>query len=154
MFSIILVAGRWAAEKHPDRIGPDKWTRDMAAEYVGDTMRATMGQYAGVNRDRTRWGQPLSALGKAQHAALVWSEPDRTHDVRSVLYRLRRKLRTSGWLIPFPPKGRGVRLVRDATEHLQARTKPDAHEPGGLSDIKSPVPRSAGGRGSLSTDHR
>jgi integrase len=66
MFSTILVAGRWAAEKHPDRIGPDKWTRDMAAEYVGDTMTATMGQWAGVNRNRTRWGQPLSAVGKAQ----------------------------------------------------------------------------------------
>jgi len=66
MFSTILVAGRWAAEKHPDRIGPDKWTRDMAAEYVADTMSATMGQWAGVNRNRTRWGQPLSAVGKAQ----------------------------------------------------------------------------------------
>jgi hypothetical protein len=66
MFSTILVAGRWAAEKHPDRIGPDKWTRDMAAEYVADTMTATMGQWAGVNRNRTRWGQPLSAVGKAQ----------------------------------------------------------------------------------------
>jgi hypothetical protein len=38
----------------------------MAAEYVADTLRATMGQWAGVNRNRTRWGQPLSAVGKAQ----------------------------------------------------------------------------------------
>ena len=74
-------------------------------------------------------------LRHEQLAALVWSEPDRTHDVRSVLYRLRRKLRTSGWLIPFPPKGRGVRLVRDATEHPQAGTKSDGHEPDGGSDI-------------------
>jgi integrase len=66
MFSTILVAGRWAAEKHPEKIGPDKWTRDMAAEYVADTMTATMGQWAGANRNRTRWGQPLSAVGKAQ----------------------------------------------------------------------------------------
>jgi hypothetical protein len=42
MFSTILVTGRWAAEKHPERMGPDKWTRDMAAEYVADTMTATM----------------------------------------------------------------------------------------------------------------
>ena len=77
-----------------------------------------------------------SPLRHEQLAALVWSEPDRTHDVRSVLYRLRRKLRTSGWLIPFPPKGRGVRLVRDATEHPQAGTKSDGYKPGGESDIK------------------
>ena len=66
MFSTILIAGRWAAEKHPDSIGPEKWTRDMAAEYVADTLQATIGQWAGVNRNRTRWGQPLSAVGKAQ----------------------------------------------------------------------------------------
>jgi hypothetical protein len=66
MFSTILVAGRWAAEKHPDMIGPDKWTRDMAAEYVADTMTATMGQWAVVHSNRTRWGQPLSAVGIAQ----------------------------------------------------------------------------------------
>lgn len=34
MFSVILIAGRWAAEKHPDVISPDQWTRDMAAEYI------------------------------------------------------------------------------------------------------------------------
>src|ERR687885_2433139 len=66
MFSTILIAGRWAAEKHPDSIGPEKWTRDMAAEYVADTLQATIGQWAGVNRNRTRWGQPLSAVRKAQ----------------------------------------------------------------------------------------
>jgi len=66
MFSTILIAGRWAAEKHPDRIAPDKWTRDMAAEYVADTMEARAGQWAGVNRNRKRWGNPLSAVGKAQ----------------------------------------------------------------------------------------
>jgi len=74
-------------------------------------------------------------LRHEQLAALVWSEPDRTHDVRSVLYRLRRKLRTSGWLIPFPPKGRGVRLVRNATEQLQAGANPDGQETQGA-DIK------------------
>ena len=74
-------------------------------------------------------------LRHEQLAALVWSEPDRTHDVRSVLYRLRRKLRTSGWLIPFPPKGRGVRLVRKATELPQARANPDGQETHGGSDI-------------------
>jgi hypothetical protein len=51
------------------------------------------------------------ALRHQQLAALVWSDPDRTHDVRSALYRLRRKLLTSGWAIPVPPKGKGVRLI-------------------------------------------
>jgi hypothetical protein len=65
-----------------------------------------------------------------QLAALVWSDPDRTHDVRSTLYRLRAKLRGSAWAIPIPPRGQGVRLL-----HLQ----PDALEP----DQGGPESRSA-----------
>ncbi|GGL68076.1 integrase [Streptomyces anthocyanicus] len=65
MFSVILIAGRWAAEKHPDVISPDQWTRDMAAEYIADTMQATVGQWAGHNRNRSRFGQPISAAGRA-----------------------------------------------------------------------------------------
>jgi hypothetical protein len=66
MFAAILVAGRWVAEKFPDAIAPDAWTRDMAAEYVADTLAAVHGQWAPNNRNRYRWGQPLSARGKAQ----------------------------------------------------------------------------------------
>ncbi|TQE34214.1 site-specific recombinase [Streptomyces ipomoeae] len=65
MFSTILIAGRWAAERHPDAIAPDQWTRDMAAEYVSDTMKATHGQWAGHNANKTHFGEPLSASGKA-----------------------------------------------------------------------------------------
>ncbi|WP_247704226.1 tyrosine-type recombinase/integrase [Streptomyces sp. RK76] len=65
MFSVILIAGRWAAEKHPDVLAPDQWTRDIAAEYVADTMQATVGQWAGHNRNRSRFGQPISAAGRA-----------------------------------------------------------------------------------------
>lgn len=64
-WSVILIAGRWAAEKHPDAIGPDKWTRDMAAEYVADTMQARIGQWTGHNRNNTRWGEPISVPGMA-----------------------------------------------------------------------------------------
>jgi DNA-binding winged helix-turn-helix (wHTH) protein len=53
------------------------------------------------------------ALRHAQLAALVWSDAHRTNDVRSVLYQLRRKLRASGWAIPFPPSGEGVRLMAE-----------------------------------------
>ncbi|MEU3188398.1 tyrosine-type recombinase/integrase [Streptomyces sp. NPDC006923] len=65
MFSTILVAGRWAAEKHPEAIAPDQWTRDMAAEYVADTMSAVNGQWAGHNSNKTTFGKPLGASGKA-----------------------------------------------------------------------------------------
>ena len=74
-------------------------------------------------------------LRHEQLAALVWSEPDRTHDVRSVLYRLRRKLRNSGWVIPFPARGRGVRLVRDTSQHRQAGPESDGQAPDEGSDI-------------------
>lgn len=66
MFSVILIAGRWAADKHPEALEPHLWTRDIAAEYVADTLHAVHGQWAGHNRNTTRRGQPLSAVGKVQ----------------------------------------------------------------------------------------
>jgi integrase len=71
MFSVILIAGRWAGEKHPEAVTPDAWTRDIAAEYVADTMHAVIGQWAGHNRNNARWGQPLGAGGKAQRIDAV-----------------------------------------------------------------------------------
>lgn len=47
MFSVILIAGRWAADKHPEAAEPQLWTRDIAAEYVADTLHAVHGQWAG-----------------------------------------------------------------------------------------------------------
>lgn len=66
MFSVILIAGRWAAEKHLEALEPQLWTRDIAAEYVADTLHAVHGQWAGHNRNTTKKGQPLSAVGKVQ----------------------------------------------------------------------------------------
>ncbi|PKW18677.1 tyrosine-type recombinase/integrase [Saccharopolyspora spinosa] len=66
MFSVILIAGRWAAEKHPEALEPCLWTRDIAAEYVADTLHAVHGQWAGHNRNTSKKGQPLSAVGKVQ----------------------------------------------------------------------------------------
>jgi len=60
------------------------------------------------------------ALRHRQLAALVWSDPARTHDVRTGLYRLRRTLRDSGWTIPVPPNGQGVRLVGEDVVGLAA----------------------------------
>ncbi len=58
-------------------------------------------------------------LRAGQLAALIWSDPDRTHDVRSALYRLRYKLRNSSWAIPFAENGRGIRLVRLGNQDCQ-----------------------------------
>ncbi|NEA28476.1 tyrosine-type recombinase/integrase [Actinomadura bangladeshensis] len=65
MTSVLLVAGRWAADKHPEAIAPDRWTRDMAAEYVADTLNARVGQWAGHNRNNARNGEPLGVPGMA-----------------------------------------------------------------------------------------
>ena len=59
-------------------------------------------------------------LRHSQLAALVWSDPNRGHDVRSTLYRLRAKLRGSPWTITIPPHGEAVRLVRVQTDILAA----------------------------------
>ena len=64
-FPSLLVAGRWAAEKHPEATSPQDWTRDIAAEYIADTMTTVRGQWAGFNRNRTRVGEPLNVRGKA-----------------------------------------------------------------------------------------
>lgn len=64
-FPLLLVAGRWAAEKHPEATSPQAWTRYIAAEYITDTMTAVRGQWAGHNRNRTGWGEPLGVGGKA-----------------------------------------------------------------------------------------
>jgi hypothetical protein len=51
-------------------------------------------------------------LRSSQVAAILWSDESRTHDVRSLLYRVRRKLRGTGWTIPVPERGQGVRLLQ------------------------------------------
>ncbi|MEU5992812.1 tyrosine-type recombinase/integrase [Spirillospora sp. NPDC047418] len=63
--SVLLIAGRWAAEKHPNAISPDQWTRDMAAEYVADTLQAAIGQWAGHDRNTDRLGEPIGVSGMA-----------------------------------------------------------------------------------------
>ncbi|MFI7135784.1 tyrosine-type recombinase/integrase [Nonomuraea sp. NPDC050153] len=65
-FVHVLTAGRWAADKHPEAVSPQDWTRDIAAEYVADTLHAQVGQWAGHNHNRVRHGEELTATGKAQ----------------------------------------------------------------------------------------
>ena len=63
--------------------------------------------------------QAVRPMDHAQIAALVWADADRTHDVRTVLHRLRHKLRGSPWSIPTTPAGQGVRLVRSDSDDRQ-----------------------------------
>ncbi|WP_412538718.1 tyrosine-type recombinase/integrase [Longispora sp. K20-0274] len=66
LFSVILIAGRWAAEKHPEAVSPESWTRDIAAEYVADTLLAKIGDWAWHNNNKTHFGKPLTAVGRMQ----------------------------------------------------------------------------------------
>ncbi|MEU0822565.1 hypothetical protein [Streptomyces mirabilis] len=72
-FPLLLVAGRWAAERHPEATSPQAWTRDIAAEYIADTVIAVPGQWADHSRNRTGWGEPLSASGKARRVDTIRS---------------------------------------------------------------------------------
>ena len=100
--------------------------REVAAALEGDTGASDL-EILLTRRER----QVLHVLRTSRYplrprqvAALIWSDPHRTHDVRSALYRLRTKLRGSGWAIPFPEKGGGIRLVRLADETGQSTPKP------------------------------
>jgi hypothetical protein len=53
---MILISGRWAAEKHPEAVEPQLWTRDIAAEYVADTLHAVHGQWVGHNDNKRKFG--------------------------------------------------------------------------------------------------
>jgi len=75
------------------------------------------------------------ALRHQQLAALVWSDPDRTHEVRSTLYRLRRKLVHSGWAIPVPERGKGVRLVPNPISDHQPTLQPVRQDSTEASDL-------------------
>lgn len=60
-----LRAGRWLAEKHPEIVQPEQWTRELAAEYVAAVDRMRIGEY--VWREdivRGEIGRPLSARTK------------------------------------------------------------------------------------------
>jgi integrase len=60
-----LRAGRWLAERHPEVVRPEQWTRELAAEYVAVVDRMRIGEY--VWREdivRGELGKPLAARTK------------------------------------------------------------------------------------------
>lgn len=64
-FFYLLKAGRWLATAHPDCVPPNKWTRDLAAEWVGLVCRMRIGEWTQVDkRYLKRFGAPLSPKSK------------------------------------------------------------------------------------------
>ena len=64
----IYQAGRWLRRVHPEITGPEQWTRELAADYVGSLSRLKIGDY--VSRTTTishSLGKPVSARTKDYH---------------------------------------------------------------------------------------
>ena len=71
---LLLKAGRWVTQTHPECVAPDRWTRDLAAEWVAAVCRMTRGQWVQIeDRYRRRLGDPLSAKAKAHHLTSISS---------------------------------------------------------------------------------
>ena len=65
-FIYLLKVGRWIASAHPDCVSPDRWTREIAAEWVGTVCRMAVGEWTQVNaKYQKRRSKPLSAKSKA-----------------------------------------------------------------------------------------
>jgi len=63
--NMILKAGRWLKDRHPEITGAAHWTRELAAEYVGAVDRMRIGDYvwhtAGISNGL---GKPITARSK------------------------------------------------------------------------------------------
>jgi hypothetical protein len=69
---LLLKAGRWLTQTHPDCTSPDGWTRQLAAEWVAAVCRMTRGEWVQVeDKYKHGLGQPLSAKAKAHHLSSV-----------------------------------------------------------------------------------
>jgi integrase len=61
----LLKAGRWLTQLHPEAISPRLWTRDLAAQYVAEVCRMTVGRWVSSSREHRSLGKPLSAVARA-----------------------------------------------------------------------------------------
>ena len=62
---VILKAGRWLQETHPEITTADEWSRELAAEYVAAVTRMKIGDYVGrVSGLAHTLGKPLSARSR------------------------------------------------------------------------------------------
>lgn len=74
VFLLLLKAGRWLAQEHPEITEPSQWTRELAAEYVAVITRAKIGEWTESTRThRARAGEPISPRAKAHHLSAMCS---------------------------------------------------------------------------------
>jgi len=66
----LLKLGRWVTQVHPAYASPERWTREIAAEWVAAVCRMRIGDWTQIEENRQkRRGQPLSAKAKAHYLA-------------------------------------------------------------------------------------
>lgn len=69
VYQTLFKTGRWLAATHPDRLTPEQWTRELAAEYVAAVDHMTVGEYVhDTSRiDPASFGKPLAPRTKNGH---------------------------------------------------------------------------------------
>ena len=70
MYYLLLKAGRWLADVHPDKTYPDAWTREVAADWVAAVDRMRLGQWSHAPTTaqfKRNVGKPVAARTKADH---------------------------------------------------------------------------------------
>jgi integrase len=71
-YRVLVRAGRWLRQAHPEVVSPAQWTRALAAEFVAAVDRLVVGQWAKPTWVPTRHaGAPLSARAKAHQLTVV-----------------------------------------------------------------------------------
>ena len=69
---ILLKAGRWVTELHPDYVTPDCWTRELAAEWVATVCHMKIGEWTQRSDGSVKKvGHLLSARARAHHLSSV-----------------------------------------------------------------------------------
>lgn len=71
-YLLVAKAGRWLKKVHPQIVGPEGWTREIAAEYVAAVCRMAVGDWAPLKGGWLKYvGKPLSAKSKMHHLAAM-----------------------------------------------------------------------------------
>jgi Phage integrase family len=69
---LLLKAGRWLTQIHPDRAAPDRWTRELAAEWVATVCRMKRWEWVQIeDKYKHGIGQSLSARARAHHLSSI-----------------------------------------------------------------------------------
>ncbi|MUG93082.1 tyrosine-type recombinase/integrase [Scytonema sp. UIC 10036] len=65
-YYLLLKIGRWLAQKHPQIVSPQQWTRDLAIGFVAAVDRMNVGDYIDNTKQfKDRLGKPLTPAAKA-----------------------------------------------------------------------------------------